>query len=207
MTLRMADGPVANLPAGFDAYAGYVDTSGIGVTFPGVVAHFPDARHLSISAHGAPAQCADLENGAMSDWTGYPVGYCAVSAVMANVAAHGRPEKLWTAHYTETPHLCGPMTCKWPGLTIAADGTQWHSGVYDESLLADDFFDFEGNHMALSISSDGCTIAGVSPQGHLLVFSAYESKGYAQRWQPGQGVSVSDVTDLIGGATPYTLAP
>ena len=32
--LRMVDGPVANLPPGFDAYAGYVNRSGIGITYP-----------------------------------------------------------------------------------------------------------------------------------------------------------------------------
>ena len=36
--IRMADGPVANIPSGFNApgfaVAGYVNRSGIGVTFP-----------------------------------------------------------------------------------------------------------------------------------------------------------------------------
>ena len=207
MTLSMADGAIALLPPGMDAYAGYVDDSGIGVTFPGIVVAFPDARYLSISVHGNPALCADVEHGAMTDWTGYPVGYCSVADVMAQVAAHGRPKRLWTAHYTETPHICGPGTCAFPGLMFDVDGTQWHSGAYDESLLNDDFFDFEGSDMALAISSDGCTIAGISPSGHLLVFSADPDKGYGVRWQPSQGVSVSDVTDGIGGTPPYTLAP
>ena len=138
----MADGPVANLPAGLDAYAGYVDDSGIGVTYPGVVAKFPNALHLSIATHGAPAMCADCESGAMTSWAGYTYGYCAVSNVNNFVARFGRPVKLWTAHYDPNigAHICSPAC--WPGLVTTADGTQWtdHGGVWDESLLADDFF-------------------------------------------------------------------
>lgn len=138
----MADGPVANLPPGFDAYAGYVDASGIGVTFPDMVARFPAARHLSISVHGMPADCADVENGAMTSWKGYTVGYCSVSSVNFLVARDGRPRKLWTAHYNHQPHLCSP-DC-WPGLVTTADATQWNDpGAYDESQCADDFFDFQ----------------------------------------------------------------
>lgn len=144
MTLRMADGPVANLPPGLDAYAGYVNVSGIGVTFPQVEAKFPNAHHLSITTDGHPAMCADVESGAMSDWTGYTVGYCSVSMVNTLVARFGRPRKLWTAHYDGSigAHICSPRC--WPGLVTTADGTQWidHNGQWDESLLADNFFDF-----------------------------------------------------------------
>ena len=140
MTLRMADGPVANLPSGMDAYAGYVNRSGIGITYPQVVAKFPNAQHLSVTTDGSRAQVADVETGAMSNWTGYEYGYCAVSNVNALIAKYGRPKKLWTAHYTGTPHICSPKC--WPGLVTSADGTQWtsHNNVWDESLLAADFF-------------------------------------------------------------------
>ena len=142
MTLRMADGPVANLPAGLEAYAGYVNRSGIGVTYPQVVAKFPNALHLSITTDGHLANCADVEKGAMSDWTGYQYGYCSVSNVNALVAKFGRPEKLWTAHYDSRlgAHICSPAC--WPGLVTTADGTQWvdHGAAWDESLLADNFF-------------------------------------------------------------------
>ena len=200
----MADGPVGNLPLGFDAYAGYVDQSGIGVTFPAVALAHPTARLLSISVHGNPAQCADVEQNAMTDWRGYPVGYCAVSNAMAFIAAYGRPQKLWTAHYTGVAHICGPDTCKYPGLTISADGTQWWSSTYDESLLSDNFFDFQGADMSLTVSSDGCTIAGVSPQGHLLVFTADATLPVGERWQPVGKPSVADVTAVVGSN--FTLA-
>jgi hypothetical protein len=140
----MADGPVANIPASYNApgkaVAGYVNHSGIGVTFPAVVAQFPNAQHLSITTNGSPAMCADVEAGAMNTWAGYDYGYCAVSNVNELISQFGRPRKLWTAHYTGTAHICSP-SC-WPGLVTTADGTQWtdHGGIWDESLLRDDFF-------------------------------------------------------------------
>jgi hypothetical protein len=136
----MADGPVANLPEGMDAYAGYVNKSGIGITWPAVNA-IPAKYHLSITTNGSPAMCADVESGAMIHWLGYDYGYCSVSAANALVAKYGRPLKLWTAHYTGFPHICS-STC-WPGLNVWVDGTQWtdHAGAYDESLLDDTFFD------------------------------------------------------------------
>lgn len=142
MTLRMADGPVENLPAGLDAYAGYSDDSGIGVTWP-EVQKLPAKYHLSISVHGqAPAMCGDVENGALSSWVGYDYGYCAVSNANAMIAQFGRPKKLWLAHYDPSigSHICSPAC--WPGLVTTADGTQWtdHNNVWDESLLSDDFF-------------------------------------------------------------------
>ena len=79
----------------------------------------------------------------MSDWTGYDVGYSAVSNVNALVARFGRPRKLWTAHRDPSlgRHICSPLC--WPGLVTSADGTQWsnHGGAWDESVLLDDFFD------------------------------------------------------------------
>lgn len=147
MTLRMGDGPVANLPAGLDAYAGYADTGGIGVTYPGVVAKYPDAHHLSISVHGqAPAECGDVESGSLASWKGYTVGYASTSRAGDLIRVDGRPRKLWTAHYTNTPHICTSRIC-WPSSPTIweADGTQWtdHAGAWDESLLLDNFFDFQ----------------------------------------------------------------
>lgn len=137
----MADGPVANLPPGLDAYAGYVNKSGIGETWT-EVEQLPSQHHLSITTNGSPAMCADVEKGAMTSWAGYDYGYCSVSNVNALVEKYGRPRKLWTAHYDPKygKHICSPAC--WPGLVTTADGTQWidHNGQWDESLLEDDFF-------------------------------------------------------------------
>src|SRR5579862_1128041 len=142
MPLRMADGPIDNLPEGMDAYAGYLNAGGIGETFIEVVAKFPNAKHLSITTNGTYAMCADVENGAMTTWQGYDYGYCSVSRVNDLIHLFGRPKKLWTAHQDPKigAHICSPVC--WPGLVTTADGTQWidHGGLWDESLLADDFF-------------------------------------------------------------------
>ena len=52
----MGDGPVANLPPGLGAYAGYVNHSGIGVTWPEVeaLAAQQGAEALSITTDGSP---------------------------------------------------------------------------------------------------------------------------------------------------------
>lgn len=142
MTLRMADGPVKNLPPGLDAYAGYVQNSGIGETW-NEVQQIPAKHHLSISVMpGVMAMTGDVEAGALNSWRGYTVGYCSISRAQNLIDVDGRPEKLWTAHYIGIPHLCD-STCGY-GFTGRADGTQWtdHGGAWDESLLADDFFSF-----------------------------------------------------------------
>jgi peptidoglycan hydrolase-like protein with peptidoglycan-binding domain len=50
--------------------------------------------------------------------------------------------RLWSAHYTGTPHICGPASCKLT--SIEMDGTQFADNALgrdlDESLLAADFF-------------------------------------------------------------------
>lgn len=136
-----------NLPPGKDAYGGYVNKSGIGITYPAVVilAKTQNAIPFSITTDGSKAQCADVESGAMSNWSGYTYGYCSVSRVNGLIALYGRPHKLWTAHQDPSigKHICGPHTCNYGGdLATTADGTQWidRSGLYDESVLADDFF-------------------------------------------------------------------
>lgn len=144
----MADGPIVNLPSGMDAYGGYVNESGIGITYPAVVglSKSQNAIPFSITTNGSRAQCADVESGAMSNWSGYTYGYCSVSRVNNLIALYGRPHKLWTAHQDPSigKHICGPATCNYGGdLVTTADGTQWidHDGLWDESVLADDFFD------------------------------------------------------------------
>lgn len=191
MTLSMADGPVLALPAGLDAYAGYVNDSGIGPTYNEMVARFPDARHLSVTTDGSPAQCADVETGAMRDWSGYDWGYCSVSWVNSLVKKYGRPKKLWTAHYTNTPHICS-TTC-WPGLVTTADGTQWsdNGGRYDVSLLSDDFFDLIPPPLEdpmPTISSDGKTIVATRTDGHLIVIGVGPSGTFGD-------ASLIDLTD------------
>jgi hypothetical protein len=179
MTLRMGDGPVANIPPGLDAVAGYTDNSGIGVTYGPLVARFPWLKHLSISVHGqAPAMCGDVENGALSSWRGYDYGYSFVSNIEARIAADGMPKKLWIAHQNNIPHIC-EAGC-YPGLMHAADATQWtdHGNMWDESLCRDDFFDLtpqpvilqpKGNIMGSSSKFYRTRTAGAMPVGSIIV--------------------------------------
>lgn len=196
--LRMGDGPVANLPDGLDAVAGYVNQSGIGETYCEVCARFPSARHLSITTNGSVAECADVETGAMTSWTGYTVGYCSISNAENLINTYGRPRKLWTAHYTAVPHICSPA-CGF-GFTGTADGTQWtdHGGAWDESLIRDDFFDFQPDpYKELDMAS---MVVANNPQGQLIVVGNAKDNGNLlvfTETAPGSW-SVADVTDAIG---------
>jgi hypothetical protein len=161
MTLTMADSiTAANLPAGYNAYAGYVD--GEWPDYPQIAAQFPSARLLSITVTGATAAIAcDCETGDLtpaqaiswaqtqltSAWR--PVIYANVSTMAASIVpALTMPQasvRLWSAHYGAGEHICGPSTC---GLVpVTMDGTQWtdtasgtNGTAIDASVLAADFF-------------------------------------------------------------------
>lgn len=211
MTLRMGDGPPGNLPADLDAGAGYVNRSGIGVTWP-TIAAMPYRYHLSITTDGAPAMCADVETGAMSDWRGYAWGYCAISNAAGLIARYGRPPKLWTAHRqsgpggVDDPHICDEAC--WAGLPAGfkADGTQWtdHGGAWDESLLADDFFELsppiplkEGTVIHFNDAQGTNYLAGQSAaddasKGNLVVIKMNDWASW----------DVMDVTDSLKASRP-----
>lgn len=146
---------MSNLQAGMDAYAGYV--AGRWPTYAQMVATFPGAKHLSISPFASvQADCLDIENGdATNDqapgwllsWrpgnTPLPVLYTSASNIqnlVNTLAAAGYRRSsylIWSAHYTNTPHICGPGTCGYP----QADATQWQDpGPYDSSLVPDTMF-------------------------------------------------------------------
>lgn len=153
----MADSTeVANLPPGMDAYAGYVD--GWWPDYAGEVAveHGVPVMSIAVSP-GVPAECLDIENGdaTPADVPGWlalarpkvphPVLYASVSAmpdVLGVLQGAGVPRstvRLWSAHYGDGAHVCGPASC---GLVrVPVDGTQWiDHGLWDESLLSAEFF-------------------------------------------------------------------
>jgi hypothetical protein len=151
-------------PGGAAAYAAYVDGDiGNQPNYAYIVTAFPQAQHLSIALYATDnADVLDVEAGAAapSDIPGWyatqvqrgiarPVIYANASTMNAAVlpvlsqAGIARAEtRLWTAHYGEGEHICGPDTCG--ALSINADGTQWTSDalglVLDQSLLLDNFF-------------------------------------------------------------------
>jgi len=153
---------VGNLPAGADAYAGYVD--GHFRNFAAIERRFlgSGAQFLSIAVFASDnADCLDIEaldatNAQAPGWVkrrlkggaSRPCLYTSVSNVDALVttldqAGISRAEvRLWSAHYEQGKHICGPTTCR---LTRhACDGTQWTNVALgrslDESVLHNDFF-------------------------------------------------------------------
>lgn len=150
----------ANLPAGADAYAGYVD--GRWPTYPAVRAKFPHAHVLSIAvfatddAEACDCEAGDLAVGQVPGWVRRqlrrgvrrPAVYASASvmpSVLTQLSAAGISRsqvRLWSAHYAGK-HICAPSVCGYP----AADGTQWRDNApglngsqIDESLLHASFF-------------------------------------------------------------------
>jgi hypothetical protein len=83
-----------------------------------------------------------------------PIAYSSVSEMEEVIAEAGTlgltraDYRVFTAHYSGFAHICGPATCKYPGLTQSADATQWTSSAaglngskIDVSWLSDNFFD------------------------------------------------------------------
>lgn len=159
---------VSNLQTGMDAYAGYV--AGSWPTYSQMVARFPNSKHLSISPFASvQADCLDIETGDatvsqaagwLAGWkpanTPLPVLYTSagnVQNLINTLSAAGHPRSsyfIWSAHYNNVSHICGPGTCGYP----QADATQWQDpGPYDSSLVPDTMF-------ALS----NITVAGVTVQ-------------------------------------------
>jgi peptidoglycan hydrolase-like protein with peptidoglycan-binding domain len=151
---------LSQIPADAPAAAGYVD--GHWPTYARLRGMFPRAHLLSIAVTAASnADCLDIETGdatpaSAAAWyerqkgrVTRPCLYASASVMQADVVpviqAAGIPRaavRLWSAHYTGTPHICGPATCR--AMSISADGTQWTNAAFgrdlDESLLAADFF-------------------------------------------------------------------
>jgi len=162
VTLRMADSvDVTHLPDGYDCYAGY--TSGLFPTWPAVKRIFAQFHLLSIAIDAAhDADCLDIEGGDATNaeapgWIkrqmrrGEPrpcvytsAGNAAALIRVIEDAGIARSQfRLWSAHYGEGKHICGPGVCGFP----AADGTQWtdtapgrNGSEIDESVLRDGFF-------------------------------------------------------------------
>lgn len=166
MTAEMFDSiDPRQIPAGQDA-AGYVD--GRWPTFTAL--HGPS--NLSIAVFAADdadtldVEAGDATNSQAPGWVKRELGlghwrpcvYTSASnvrALLAALAAAGISRsqiRLWTAHYTYRPHLCGPA-CGLPA-GVTADATQWtdRSGGrnLDESTIADDFFSVPTPEVAMA---------------------------------------------------------
>ena len=152
---------LSQIPASAPAAAGYVN--GRWPTFARLRGQFPHALLLSIAVTaGFNADCLDIETGdatpadaaawyerQKSRGVTRPCLYASASMMESGVVPVLRAAgvdraavRLWSAHYTGTPHICGPATCR--AMSISADGTQWTNRAagrdLDESLLVADFF-------------------------------------------------------------------
>lgn len=151
---------VAALPDGPYAYAGYVD--GFFNTWVKLRMRFPSSDLLSIAVFPQDdADCLDIETGdarpdqaaawvlrQFANGAERPCLYASVSVmntVVEGILAAGIDRgrlRLWSAHYGNGAHICGPGTCRL--ISIGMDGTQWTDHFRgmnaDASLLLPDFF-------------------------------------------------------------------
>jgi peptidoglycan hydrolase-like protein with peptidoglycan-binding domain len=155
----------ADLPAGADAYLGYVD--GYWPDYATEVQKFTSANIIGLTVYDIQqGQGCDIEKGDLTVQQGAawvkealsrvtrPICYAAVSdmtAVISELTGLGVARsdyRVMTAHWGIGSHICGPDSCRYPGLTEEADGTQWTNQAQglngtkiDESWLQDNFFD------------------------------------------------------------------
>jgi hypothetical protein len=158
--LMFDDVDVALLPAGYDAYAGYVD--GLYANISQIKARFPNAEILTIAVFATDvAECLDIEPSdatnaqapawfrlALAHGVTKPCLYTSAGNADALVSTMNKAGiarsayRLWTAHYTNVAHLCGPSTCH--ECQASADATQFTSTAQgqslDESVCAGGFF-------------------------------------------------------------------
>jgi hypothetical protein len=146
------------------AVLGYVDGhAGDQPDWAWVQQRFPGAYHLSIALNPVSnAMALDVENGAASPASAAawyerqkargiqrPCLYASASLMEATVIPVVRAAmipresvRLWSAHYTHQPHVCGPASCG--ATSVQVDGTQWTDRALgrtlDQSLLLPDFF-------------------------------------------------------------------
>lgn len=123
---------------------------------------FPHAKIITITVRGLLiAMACDCENGDLTveqaaQWAKeklargeIPILYASVSTwieLLKALNALGIKREqviLWTAHYINRAHICGPQTCHYPGFDEDADGTQFTDSAdhlsLDENLVTDRF--------------------------------------------------------------------
>jgi len=138
-------------------YGGYYDGGFANMTAlrAWIKANAPSAHALSITPTGkVPSDAADFEPGciwpitsakilswfhlASHDGAVKPWLYCSAGNLTTLTKAYRAAGILdsqvfrWSAHYTGTPHFCGPRTCGY-GL-VASDATQYNDGPRDYDI-------------------------------------------------------------------------
>ena len=232
-------------PSGAAAYAGYVDGSiGNQPNYAYIVSAFPKAQHLSIALFSSDnADALDVEPGAsipseIPAWYARqrdrgiqrPCVYASASVmndsilpVLSDAKVSRGAVRLWTAHYGEGEHICGPNTCG--ALGENADGTQWTPTagglVLDQSLLLENFFttmtpiattEAELQSGQLNVGKNAVTVIAVPPgTAHRITFGV--DNGIQNQPNSRLRVAIFDTKwhihpDVIidGGKGPGTIA-
>ncbi|HEY5091059.1 MAG TPA: hypothetical protein VIK30_13865 [Polyangia bacterium] len=209
-TLYMYDSIVNDIPADAEAIAGYV--AGNWPTFNEAWFQNSPAKYkLSIAIRAnEDAHALDVEPGDVSptDTNGIaswvlrqmargvyrPWVYASASnvdGIVQGLTSHGVHRldyRIWSAHYTGVPHLCGPSTCR--ECVAQANVTQYtdraHGANLDESLVSAGSFSFTApdphpeyrildtmhRHLA-GASSKG----GISELGRIKAYDVYKARG------------------------------
>jgi len=216
VTLTMYDSTdVGVLPHGADAYAGYVQ--GLFPTFAALKRLFAasGAHLLSIAVFASgDADCLDIEPGDATNaqapgWVKRqlargarrPCLYTSVSNMDTLVTALGgagisrAAVRLWSAHYGQGKHICGPGTC---GLTRhACDGTQWTDSALgrnlDESILLSNFFSSSAPAIQLIVEESMLLKIGAGALTPVAIPMAPRMSACSRRTPPPSG-STSTIT-------------
>jgi len=123
------------------------------IILPIAVSTATDASALKVKEVGIDDEAGDATNATAVPWTRrqldagrIPVDYTSagnVAALISDLASAGVAREhflIWSAHFTNHPHICSPSSCGFP----QADATQWTDKALgrslDESLCADHFF-------------------------------------------------------------------
>lgn len=233
MTLTMYDSIYPqNLPAGADAYLGYVDgkwptaigfTDANGVTWPPLAQLFPGKRIISLTVTGATldADGCDIEPGDLDAasgalWLknkltrdhGLPVAYCSISlmpAVIASLAALGVSRdqvRLLSSHYQEGEHICGPDTCAYQQAATPA---------CDATQWTDTGPGAAGSLIDVSLVSDDfftqemhMLASGQYSSGAMIVvLSGTDNKVYVTE-QPAKAAGFGGIGAAVPGTLPFT---
>jgi hypothetical protein len=216
----------AHITTATHAIAGYVN--GKYANWPAIVAKYGRSGKylLSIDVQANPAagaQCLDVEKGdatipqapgwvkvtrasgvAAKDLRFYPKVYVqesnakALVDAMASAGIKRDTWLLWTAHYTDKAHICGPSTC---GCPVQADATQYTStfdGASLDASLCYGYFFAGPTDSIPSVPEAPATRLGTVAVGDMHAYASY--RGAALDWAAVPGATSYDV-QLLEGTT------
>lgn len=210
--------------AGLDVEAVAAYGNGNFANFKAAKKAFPHAHVLEIDVNGQgignvgdfepgdmhPSKAGSWAKGRIKAGVHRPVIYFSAShwgEIMQSLKAAGVARKdvrIWTAHYTGTPHLCSPK-CKNLGITGQADATQWGSADARGTLPKP----YAGRNVDVSKTAPNF-FAGMSmsamPKAATKRMAAAKGKA-AMKERPMPVAASKAVHRLLALSTPLTKGP